>query len=54
MPAWMGTAFVTRGASGWWTLRPPAMVMGHVVWLPVRQDFKAYIFKALGLLELGG
>ena len=49
MPSWMGTAFVTRGANGWWTLRPPAMVMAHVVWLPYDKIFKAYIFKALGL-----
>ena len=49
MPAWMGTAFVTRGANGWWTMRPPAMIMAHVVYLPYDKIFKAYIFKALGL-----
>ncbi len=34
MPHWMGSAFAARGGGGWWTLRPPALVLGHVVWLP--------------------
>ena len=49
MPHWMGSAFAARGGGGWWTLRPPALVFGHVVWLPYDKIFKAYIWKALGL-----
>ena len=49
MPPWMGSAFASRGGGGWWTLRPPALVLGHVVWLPYDKIFKAYIWKALGL-----
>ena len=49
MPHWMGSAFAARGGAGWWTLRPPALVMGHAVWLPYDKIFKAYVWKALGL-----
>ncbi len=49
MPHWMGSAFAARGGGGWWTLRPPALILGHVVWLPYDKIFKAYVWKALGL-----
>lgn len=49
MPAWMGSAWLARGAAGWWTTRPPQLVIGHVVYLPYDKIFKMYIWKALGL-----
>ena len=48
MPAWMGAAWMMR-TGGFWSARPPRMVLGHVVYLPFHKVFKTYIWKALGL-----